>query len=190
VSIYHKSSEEVHSEMQEIEKARENPRAFSVLYKRYYRPVFLFVYRRLADKEDTQDIVSQVFVKALTNLPTYQHRGLPFSSWLFRIASNEVNLFFRNGKKIRSISLETAGVHKIQAETDLPKLDTYLLSSILNLLEEEDVELLEMRYFENISIKEVAEIKDWTESNVKVKTFRLIEKIKKLVLEKGIGNEE
>ena len=191
MSIYHKSKLEISEEIHDIEKARENPRAFSVLYNRYYRDIYLFVYRRISDKDDTEDVVSHIFIKAMTNLSKYQFRGLPFSSWLFRIASNEVNLFFRASKKIRNVSIEDAGVDKLRSDFEEQEvLDTYILASILNFLKEDEVELLEMRYFEGLSIKEVAEILSISESNVKVKVFRLLEKIRKLVVKKGLEGHE
>jgi RNA polymerase sigma-70 factor (ECF subfamily) len=176
--------------MEEIERARENPRAFSVLYKRYYRDIFVFVYRRLSDKEDTQDIVSVVFTKAMMNLANYQFKGLPFSSWLFRIASNEVSLFFRNASKVRSISIETSGVQRLAVEMESQKIDTYVLAPILQKLDGEEVELIEMRYFEELSMREIGEVLNLTENNVKVKVFRLLEKIRKFAIELGAEEHE
>ena len=190
MSIYHKTKVEINNELNDIEKARDNPRAFSVLYERYYRDIYVFVFRRISSESNTEDVVSQVFIKAMTNIQKYECRGLPFSSWLFRIASNEVNLFFRKSKKQRCISIDTAGVDRIQAETDQQGLDTYLLATILEKLKTKEVELLELRYFESLSIREVSEILQISESNVKVKTFRLLEKVRKLVSKEGIGTNE
>lgn len=191
VSIYHKTSIDVNKEIQDIEKARENPRAFSVLYERYHRNIFLYVYRKIMDKETTEDLVSQVFIKAMSNLHAYEHRGLPFSSWLFRIAFNEMNLFFRSSKKVRCISLESASVHKLQEDVEVNFVfDNYVLVKLFKHLRDEEVEMLEMRYLEGYSIKEVADILDISESNVKVKVFRTMEKIRKIIQKEGIGNHE
>jgi RNA polymerase sigma-70 factor, ECF subfamily len=191
LSIYHKTSKDVADEIQDIERARANPRAFSVLYERYYRDIYLFSFRRIGDKDDTQDLVSQIFVKAMQNLSRYQHRGLPFSSWLFRIASNEVNLFFRKSKKNRCINIDDSGVERLLVEVEeYSGVDVVVIGKIMQYLKEDDVELLEMRYFEALSIREVSEILNISESNVKVKVFRLMEKIRKIVAKEGIGNNE
>lgn len=191
MSIYHKSKLQISEEIKDIEKARENPRAFSVLYTRYYRDIYLFVYKRVSDKEDTEDLVSHIFIKAMHHLPKYEFRGLPFSSWLFRIASNEVNLFFRRSKKIRCVSLENSGVERIKEDLEENiSIDTFILAAILEFLREEEVELLELRYFESLSVKEVAEILSISESNVKVKVFRLLEKIRKLIAKEGLKGHE
>lgn len=190
MSIYHKTKVEINNELEDIEKARDNPRAFSVLYERYYRDIYIFVFRRVSCTPNTEDVVSQIFIKAMTNIGKYEFRGLPFSSWLFRIASNEVNLFFRKTKKQRCVSIDEEGIDRLQEVTERPGLDTYLIASILDRLKQKEVELLELRYFEALSIKEVAAILNVSESNVKVKTFRLLGKIRKLVSKEGIENNE
>jgi RNA polymerase sigma-70 factor, ECF subfamily len=191
LSIYHKTSKDVADEIQDIERARANPRAFSVLYERYYRDIYLFSFRRLGDKDDTQDLVSQIFIKAMQNLSKYEYRGLPFSSWLFRIASNEVNLFFRKSKKNRCVNIDDSGVERLLVEVEKSSgVDIVVIGKIMQYLKEDEVELLEMRYFETLSVREVSEILNISESNVKVKVFRLMEKIRKIVAKEGIGNNE
>ena len=189
MSIYHKTSVQIQEELKEIEKAQGNPRAFSVLYDRYYRDIYVFIFRRLESEAHCEDIVSQVFFKAMTNIHKYKFKGVPFSAWLFRIASNELNQYFRKSNKTRHVSIEEEGVHKLSEESDDLSLDPYLLSNILNKLDPKEVELLELRYFEALSIKETAYILGITESNVKVKVFRLLNKIKKKVAKEGWGNE-
>lgn len=184
MGIYHKSKEEINSEKIEIERAQVNPRAFSVLYERYYREIYLFVFKRIGDSSCTDDVVSQVFIKCLSNIKKYTFKGVPFSAWLYRIASNEVNLFYRQSKKKRYVSLDTASVDRLNEE-QLPGLDPYLLSGILNKLKEKEVVLLELRYFEKNSVKEVAHILGMSESNVKVSIFRLIAKMRKIVEKEG-----
>src|SRR5688572_30356328 len=75
----------------EIREAKADPALFRPLYDRYYERIFKFLYQRLDEKEDAFDLCSQVFLKALTNLGKYRSVGVPFSSWLYRIARNELN---------------------------------------------------------------------------------------------------
>lgn len=186
MSIYHKSKDEINSERKEIERAQGDPRAFSVLYERYYKEIYLFVFKRVGEESNTDDIVSQVFVKCLANLNKYTFKGVPFSAWLYRIASNEVNLFYRQSKKRRYVSLDSSGVERLNEE-EIPSLDPYLLTSVINKLKEKEVALLELRYFEKNSIKEVALVLGMSESNVKVSIFRLLAKMRKIVQKEG-GN--
>ena len=90
----------------QIEEAKKNPARFGVIYERYYQQIFLFVYKRLADEENTADVCSQVFLKAMLSLKKYKFQGVPFSAWLYRIAFNEINQFFRNTKSERVIGME------------------------------------------------------------------------------------
>lgn len=82
-------SSQLSDEEEVICKSRQNPENFRVLYEKYYRRIFLFILHRVGDKATTADLTSQVFLKALLNLSGYNFRGLPFSAWLYRIASNE-----------------------------------------------------------------------------------------------------
>ena len=186
MSIYHKSKDEINNEQKEIEKAQGNPRAFSVLYERYYREIYLFVFKRVGNESATEDVASQIFIKCLTNLKKYKFKGVPFSAWLYRIASNEVNLYYRSTKKQRFVSLDDGGVERLSSTEDIPGIDPHILAGILDQLKDKEVELLELRYFESHSIKEVADILNISESNVKVKVFRLIAKIKKVVAKEGV----
>ena len=66
--------------MLQIKNAQANTTYFGILYERYYKPVFLFLYRKNDDEELTADLTSLVFLKARTYLPKYEHKGLPFSA--------------------------------------------------------------------------------------------------------------
>ena len=182
---------ELQEELFFIEKAKLNPRHFSWLYEKYFERIFAFVYRRCNNYDTAGDITSQVFLKALQNLHRYVFKGVPFVAWLFRIASNEVNMYFRENKNNRTISIEDAGVYKLSEEVD-ENIDIQYLTELLiqsfDDLEDSEVTLLELRYFEERSVKEVAYILNESESNVKVKSHRIIKKLKKL-MDPGLSDE-
>lgn len=71
-----------------VEAARYAPDAFAVLYERHVRSVFAFCYSKMGDAPQAEDITSQTFLRALRALPQYEQRGIPFKSWLYRIAAN------------------------------------------------------------------------------------------------------
>jgi len=75
-----------------IEAAKSDKRHFAVLYDRYFNQIFLFILKKTGNESLTSDLTSQVFFKAMTKLDTYKHMGYPFSSWLYRIAINEVSM--------------------------------------------------------------------------------------------------
>ena len=71
-----------------IEAAQADPARFVDLYERHFHRVYAYVARRAASRAEAEDITSEVFEQALTNLRKYEWRGVPFLAWLFRIAAN------------------------------------------------------------------------------------------------------
>ncbi len=177
------STAEVQEEWLEIQAAQSDPARFRPLYERYYEPIFRFIYRRCSDSDLAADLCSQVFLKALQRLGDYQFRGVPFSSWLFRIASNEIAQHYRSLKGQRTVSLESTQLGDMAEEMELDTAAPVQedLVRALDELREEDLLLIELRYFEQLPFKEIAEILDITESNAKVKTYRILEKMKRFL---------
>jgi RNA polymerase sigma-70 factor, ECF subfamily len=176
------------TEAEEIQLARLDHRHFGVLYERYFEQLYRFVFKRLGgDEEAAGDLVQQTFIKAMANIAKYEDRGLPFSAWLYRIAQNEVNMFFRSRKKHYFVEIsdrqltgligdlspgEISGSHTFSQE-DLEQLVT-----IINNLEETQLDIIELRFFQEMSFKEIAGIYSISEANAKMRLYRLLEKIK------------
>jgi RNA polymerase sigma-70 factor (ECF subfamily) len=179
-SPYHKELSEMEAEYREIQRAQEDARFFEPLYKRYHQPVFRFIYQRVMDKEDAFDITAQVFLKAMTHLSKYQFRGVPFSSWLFRIAFSEINQAFRNDKFKHTINVDSPSAKRLAGEIEDDTISNYekWIPALINKLEEEDVAMIEMRFFEGRSFKEIGEILNITENNAKVRGHRALEKLR------------
>jgi len=165
----------------EIVLAQQDPAQFRPLYNRYYQPIFIFILKRVESEALAADICSEVFLKALTNLPKYEMRGFPFSSWLYRIASNEINTFYRKQKKNRVVSITDAGIHSLFEELDEGEAQENLLmlKKIMGELDETSIQLIELRFFEKRSFKEMGEILEITENNAKIRTYRLLAKMRK-----------
>lgn len=179
----HKTKENIEAEMLQIIRAQEDPACFGILYERYYKQVFLFLYRRTDDEALTADLTSQVFLKAMTYLPKYEFKGLPFSAWLFRIAVNELNMFFRNHKNKRTVSIEDESLLKLSEALDDEEKEEkikVLLKGIQGLALVE-LQYIELRFFEDRSFKEIGAILNITENNAKVRTYRILDKIKKMI---------
>ena len=163
--------------------AKENPSQFSALYDKYYEQILKFVYQRVVTKEDAFDITQQVFLKAMLSLHKYQLRGFPFSSWLYRVAMNELNQVFRNNEKQRGVNLEEKHLKDLVEEMDEPgseEKENALLQA-LTTLNEEDFQLIEMRFFEKRPFKEIGEILNVTEPTAKMKLYRILDKLKPII---------
>lgn len=185
-SRYHATAEQMRSEHEWVEAAKKDPARFGVLYNKYHEQIFRFIYQRVDDKEAAFDATSQVFLKALSNLHRYEFRGVPFASWLYRIAKSEVNQLFRQNKTQRTINVESVHLYDMMDEMEENRLEEYhdKLMEVVSNLEEDDLQLIEMRYFEKRPFKEISEILEITENNAKVKVYRILDRMKKALTAK------
>jgi RNA polymerase sigma-70 factor (ECF subfamily) len=174
------------TEKQLIEAAKLNPARFAPIYNFYYKQIFIFVFKKIKDEETTADVTSKVFLKALLNLDKYEDRGFPFSSWLYRIAANEVNMHFRKANKKQEVELNENDMRSLMDEVKVDNTDEQLELVIngLNQLPLEQMDLIDMRFFEKKSFKEIGEILGTTEGNAKIKLYRAIDKLKAIILSK------
>jgi RNA polymerase sigma-70 factor (ECF subfamily) len=181
-SMYHMSSALLEEERIQIENAKKNPEKFGPLYRKYYEPIFRYVYKRMDDIDTVEDVTSMVFVKALANIHRYEFRGIPFSSWLFRIAKSELNQAFRDKKGERTVRLDKVVIGQMMDELveNDSELNRNKLLNVLTRLKADQLELIEMRFFEKRSFREIGDFLDMTENNAKVKTFRAVNKLKQL----------
>ena len=119
----------------------------------------------------------------MLGIKKYKHMGFPFSSWLYRIASNEVNMHFRAESKVVEVEiLEKDVVHLLDEieEADAQERQDLVIEA-LNELPLQQTELIEMRFFEKRSFKEIGSILGITEGNAKIKVYRALDKLKALV---------
>ncbi|MGB3467910.1 MAG: RNA polymerase sigma factor [Cyclobacteriaceae bacterium] len=166
-----------------IERAKLNPEAFEVLYRKYYAEIFRYVHKKVQDQDETADIVSRVFIKSYRTIEDFQYKGLPYSAWLYRVAINETNQYFRKNKT-RHVVIDEHLSSSIAFEINLDSSRSELidkLPSVLNQLKPDNLELIELRYFEGLTFRQISEIMNLTETNCKVKTFRALKKLKKLL---------
>ena len=183
-SRYHSTAEQISSEFMQIEAAKRDAGNFAPLYNKYYKQIFLYVYQRMNDKETAFDVTSQVFLKALTNLMKYEFKGVPFGSWLYRIAHSEIMQSFRDKKAERTINVDVSDFKNLFEEIEESYYDEYQekVIQLIKKLPEEDIQLIEMRFFEKRPFKEIAEILMLTETNAKLKLYRILERLKKAII--------
>lgn len=183
-NLFNRKKVDLKSEIDLIILAKKDSNYFAPIYKKYHEKIFRFVYQRMDNQEDAADITSQVFLKALINLNKYEFRGYPFSSWLYKIALNEVNQHYRKTKNKRMVNVEEANIKDIIEEVgDLfneGKREKLLKS--LSCLDEDKLTLIEMRFFEKRAFKEIGEVLGITENNAKVRTYRVLKEMKKNML--------
>jgi len=175
-----------------VRQAQEAPDAFARLYDQYYRQIFGYVLRRSANIEAAQVITSETFLKALGKLWQFRWRNVSFSSWLYRIATNEVNQYFRKAEYKKSVSLEELqeqgfellSPHDpeselIEAQEKLKRHQDFLeIQEKIIQLPARYQEVIALRFFEKKQIKEIAEILGKREGTIKSLLHRAVEKLR------------
>jgi len=175
-----------------VERAKSDAEAFGELYDQYYSQIFGYVLKRTASIEVAQDVTSEVFFKTLKNLEKFHWRGIPFSSWLYRIATNEIANYFRKSKhgqfrleeasnSIR-LSNPAAEAELLEAEAELKSHEDFLaLHESLSGLPVKYQEVIVLRFFEDKQLKEIGEILGKGDGTVKSLLHRGLEKLRKLM---------
>jgi RNA polymerase sigma-70 factor (ECF subfamily) len=116
---------------------------------------------------------------------------VPFASWLYRIAHSEVMQLFRTKKNLRTVNADVGDLKNICEEVEEEYLEQYqkILMTVIKDLPEDDLQLIELRFFEKRAFKEIAEILNITETNAKVKLYRILDRVKKTLTKKqNYGN--
>lgn len=185
MTITSKNKTLVQSEEQLIASAKSDPGAFEPLYNKYHEQIFRFIWQRVNDKDAAYDITSQVFMKAIVNIKKYEYRGVPFGSWLYQISRNELNDYYRSKKALPTLKVNDDQLETLKEEFALDHFDELpsgdqneQLIELINSLNDDAVFLIEMRYFEQRSFREISEILNITETNAKVRTYRILDKMK------------
>ncbi len=182
------TKEEILQEWALIQRAQKDSALFSGLYSTYFKPIYLFIFRRVSHEAVAEDICNLVFSKALHKLSDYRFKGVPFSAWLYKIALNEIHSYYRQTKRERVVyfSSETLELlsKNIQGEDEFSNQEEleHCLMNAMEQLSTEEMLYIEMRFFENRSFREISEIQHITENNAKVKTYRIIERLRKLIV--------
>ena len=175
-----------------VRQAQKAPDAFAKLYDQYYPKIFGYVLRRTANLEAAQDITSETFFKALRKLWQFQWRNISFSSWLYKIAANEINQYFRKAEYKKSISLEELqeqgfeliSPHDpeselIEAQEKLKQHQDFLeIQEKIVRLPAKYQEVIALRFFEKKQINEIAEILGKKEGTIKSLLHRAVEKLR------------
>ncbi|HVP53673.1 MAG TPA: sigma-70 family RNA polymerase sigma factor [Candidatus Eisenbacteria bacterium] len=157
-----------------VEAAQRDPARFADLYTRNFHAVYAYVARRVAGREEAEDVTSEVFQQALANLKRFEWRGAPFAAWLIRIAANAIADRWRErareagdppGDELRDPSMES--VERSAA-----------LFELVDKLPQDQRRVVVLRFVEQKSIREIAQELKRTEGAIKQLQFRALEKLR------------
>jgi RNA polymerase sigma-70 factor (ECF subfamily) len=155
-----------------VEEARKDPAAFGRIFEAYYQKILSYSIYRTMNVEIARDITSETFFKALKNLWQFKWTLAPFSSWLYRIASNEIKMYFRHRKyepKSMEEAIEENNMPELASRKDLEKEvmqaqekldengDLAKVMRTLRELPEKYQEVIMFRFYGEMKIEEIAE---------------------------------
>ncbi|HSW48158.1 MAG TPA: sigma-70 family RNA polymerase sigma factor [Candidatus Saccharimonadales bacterium] len=160
---------------------------YEELVKKYIGLIYFFAKRWVYDREDTDDVVSETYKKALIRYDNFDYQtDNQLKSWLLTICRNTVIDNQRLKKPTVSLD-ETLEVADSQndiekwMDQEIANENVIKLKSAIGKLNETDYDIITMKYFEELTFKEIAEVLDITESKAKMRCYRALTKLKKLI---------
>jgi RNA polymerase sigma factor (sigma-70 family) len=160
---------------------KKEKRAFEELYVRYSKKILNYLYRFLAyDKEKAEDMLHDLFLKIIEKPEQFDIQK-KFSNWIFSIATNMIKNEYKR-QDIRNVYKEEKLIYSenfVESEWDTPDLITFYsqLLSELEILDFESRTLFELRYKEELPVKEIAVIMQLPEGTIKSRLFYMVKKL-------------
>lgn len=169
------------------EIAIDDDEAFTELYERYFPTVYAMIFARLKDVTTSDDIVSEIFIKVALNLDRHDKK-FAFSTWLFKIASNTLADYFRRQKRNREDSWDD--FLELKAPKSEQPEEKFLVSELtkdllraLDKLSDRQRQIIELKYWSELSNVEIAEMLNLSASNVGFIHYQAIKRLRELLNE-------
>lgn len=159
------------NEREMVEAARRDPARFGALYEGNFHRVYAYLVRRTGDRSVAEDLTQEVFRDALGNLSKFEWRGTPFAAWLMRIASNSAADYWHRTRRESG--------QNIPEEPSLDETErAAMLFQLVERLPAAQQRVIEARFIEQKSIREIAVELDRSEGAVKQLQLRAIENLR------------
>ncbi len=173
-----------------VEQAKQGDAdAFGELHDRYALRVFRFVYGRVGNRQDAEDLTSEVFLRAWRSLHRYRSRGYPFSAYLFRIARNLLVDHYRRDKKceqeVRQAGNGLRGMVSNLDDVMILKQEYDSLHAALEQMREDYRDVLLLRFVSGLSSEETAKVMGRSSGAVRVLQHRALK-----ALRNQLGSDE
>jgi RNA polymerase sigma-70 factor (ECF subfamily) len=164
-----------------VEAAQNDPAQFEALYELHFERVYAYVASRVRDRATAEDVTSEVFHKALANLPRYEWRGVPFAAWLLRIAANAIiDQAKRTAREFPAPDdpPEAAAEPGLQASEMRTIEHRAQLFRLVGQLPEVQRQVVYERFVEQRSIREIAQRLGKTEGAIKQLQLRAVQNLR------------
>ncbi len=167
--------------------------AFRDLYEQYVDRIYSYIYHRVGNVRDTEDLTSRTFFRAYAHFAEYEDRGLPISAWLYRIAHNLVANHHRDRSRrpvvtLDNLVLRSRGDENPEAITVRSDLGEELREAIRT-LDKVRQELLVLKHVEGLSNAEIGAVLGRSEGAVKSLYHRTLLALRKELNKRGIDTE-
>lgn len=168
--------------------------SFELIVRNYHMMVYTLAYRVLKNREEAEELAQDVFLKVYQSLGSFNRKS-KLSTWIYRITYNySINKFKSQKRKIETIEIDNSVEFNISSSQDahhdmsVVEKRKIINDSILKLPEAEKI-IITLYYYEELPIKEIAEIVGISVQNVKVKLYRSRQKLM-IELKDKIGQEK
>jgi RNA polymerase sigma-70 factor (ECF subfamily) len=156
---------------------------FEQLYDRYSDKVYRKCLSFVKDDAKAEDFTHDIFLKLVLNLSSYKETA-KFSTWLYSITYNYCIDQTRISKKYSEVGLdENFDVPDDDDDSEMAELEAQKLNKAMKQILPEEKSILMMKYQDDLSIKEISDSLDISESAVKMRLLRAKEKLRKVYLE-------
>jgi len=173
--------------------ARVDHEKFDYFYDKYYDRIFRYIFHRTRDRDLAEELTSETFFRALRALWKFRWQGITFAAWLYRIAINVVNRHYQWAARRRERPLNPpdrefeAGLMRDPADDPYELLENAeeqeRLLECLGRLDLDSQNILALRYFEGLKVREIAVITDTPEGTVKARISRSLCKLRSILEE-------
>ncbi|MGD8456760.1 MAG: sigma-70 family RNA polymerase sigma factor [Anaerolineales bacterium] len=151
--------------------------ALANIYDVYAKPLYRYHYSRVGNAADAEDLTSQTFMAVMEALPSYRDRGR-FTAWLFQIARNKAVDYFRSNPGVGEMTEAVADPTQIDAlEAVYNKETRGILKSLLQSLDEEDRELLRLRFTAELSFVQMGHLLGRSDDAVRKAVRRILDRL-------------
>ncbi len=170
-----------------VELAKTDPEAFGKLYELYVDKIYNYVYYRIGNHQEAEDLTAKVFHRALDHIPRYNNKGVPFAAWLYRIAHNLVANWHRDHNRRKVVALEQVTLkgdkqgspHHAAERSN----ERELLLEAIQKLPPERQQLLTLKFIERMSNAAIGQLMGRSEGAIKSLYHRTLVSLKDLLAE-------
>lgn len=167
-----------------VTEAQQSPDGFGKLYDYFFPRVYAFLASKVSDRTDAEDLTSEVFMKVLENIHSFEWRGVPFAAWLFRIARNTLNTYYAQHAKKATIDIdEVHGLsedeEKVSPHKNAERMElSAKVKEVMKDLPERELTVVHLKFFSQLNNREIVQVTGLSESNVAIILYRTLRKIK------------